>query len=47
VEQPGPTKYRDLLLNTATEEIAHIEMLATAAALNLEGAPAALQKEAA
>ena len=33
----GPTtKYRDLLLNTATEEIGHIEMLATAVALNLE-----------
>jgi Mn-containing catalase len=27
------TKYRDMLLNTATEEIGHIEMLATAVAL--------------
>lgn len=35
----GPTKYRDMLLETGTEEIAHIEMLATAVALNLEGAP--------
>jgi len=35
----GPKKYRDMLLNTGTEEIAHIEMLATAVALNLEGAP--------
>ncbi len=35
----GPAKYRDLLLETGTEEIAHIEMLATAVALNLEGAP--------
>jgi len=35
----GPKKYRDLLLETATEEIGHIEMLATAVALNLEGAP--------
>lgn len=35
----GPTKYRDMLLDTGTEEIAHIEMLATAVALNLEGAP--------
>src|SRR5690606_30705087 len=43
----GPAKYRDMLLNTATEEIAHIEMLATAVALNLEGAPPALQEEAA
>ena len=34
----GPVKYRDMLLNTGTEEIAHIEMLATAVALNLEGA---------
>ena len=35
----GPEKYRDMLLNTGTEEIAHIEMLATAVALNLESAP--------
>ena len=36
----GPTnKYRDMLLHTATEEIGHIEMLATAVALNLENAP--------
>ena len=35
----GPTKYRDMLLETGTEEIGHIEMLATAVALNLEGAP--------
>jgi Mn-containing catalase len=40
----GPTKYRDVLLNTATEEISHIEMLATAVALNLENAPATLQE---
>jgi Mn-containing catalase len=43
----GPTKYRDLLLSTATEEIGHIEMLATAVALNLEGAPLNLQEDAA
>lgn len=43
----GPAKYRDLLLNTATEELAHIEMLATAVALNLEQAPLSLQEEAA
>lgn len=41
----GPTKYRDMLLNTATEELGHIEMLATAVALNLEGAPIAFQEE--
>ncbi len=34
----GPERYRDMLLDTGTEEIAHIEMLATAVALNLEGA---------
>ena len=43
----GPAKYRDMLLNTATEEIGHIEMLATAVALNLEKAPVELQEEAA
>lgn len=36
----GPKKYRDMLLETGTEELAHIEMLATAVALNLEDAPA-------
>ena len=41
----GPVKYRDMLLNTATEEIRHIEMLATAVALNLEKAPGQLQEE--
>jgi Mn-containing catalase len=34
----GPVKYRDMLLDTGTEEISHIEMLSTAVALNLEGA---------
>ncbi|WP_026904892.1 manganese catalase family protein [Pedobacter glucosidilyticus] len=34
----GPQKYRDMLLETGTEEISHIEMLCTAVALNLEGA---------
>jgi Mn-containing catalase len=36
-----------MLLNTATEEIGHIEMLATAVALNLENAPLSLQETAA
>lgn len=44
----GPTtKYRDMLLHTATEEIGHIEMLATAVALNLDQAPLTLQETAA
>src|SRR4051812_7217907 len=43
----GPKKYRDMLLETATEEIGHIEMLATAVALNLEGASAAAQDDGA
>ena len=38
------TKYRDMLLNTATEEIGHIEMLATAVAMNLENAPTKVQE---
>ena len=43
----GPTtKYRDMLLNTATEEMGHIEMLATAVALNLESAPTTAQTAA-
>ncbi len=42
----GPAKYRDMLLDVGTEEISHIEMLATAIALNLDGAPLSLQEEA-
>lgn len=41
----GPKKYRDMLLETGTEEIAHIEMLATAVALNLEGSSMAVKEE--
>jgi Mn-containing catalase len=41
----GPEKYRDMLLETGTEEIGHIEMLATAVALNLENAPLSMQEE--
>jgi Mn-containing catalase len=41
----GPAKYRDMLLSTATEEIGHIEMLATAVALNLENAPLSVQED--
>jgi Mn-containing catalase len=43
----GNPKFRDLLLNTAAEELGHIEMLATAVALNLEGAPLSMQEDAA
>ena len=44
----APTsKYRDMLLHTATEEIGHIEMLATAVALNLDKASSKLQEEGA
>jgi Mn-containing catalase len=42
----GPTKYRDMLLETGTEEIAHIEMLSTAVALNLEQAPLSFKEQA-
>lgn len=34
----GPDKYRDMILSTATEEIGHIELLAAAVSMNLEGA---------
>ena len=40
----GPDKYRDMLLDTGTEEISHIEILSTAVAKNLEGAPAEMQE---
>lgn len=33
----GADKYRDMILATATEELGHIELLATAVAMNLEG----------
>src|SRR3712207_934164 len=33
----GPGKYRDLLIATVTEEIGHVELLATAVCMNLEG----------
>jgi Mn-containing catalase len=42
----GPARYKDMLLNTGTEEIGHIEMLATAVALNLEGASTQLREQA-
>lgn len=41
----GPDKYRDMLLETGTEEMAHIELLATAVAKNLEGASSDIKEE--
>jgi Mn-containing catalase len=43
----GPAKYRDMLLDVATEEIGHVEMLATMVAHLLEGADAATTEAAA
>ncbi len=40
-------KYRDLLMDTGTEELAHIEMLATMIARLLDGAPVKEQEKAA
>ena len=42
----GPKKYRDMLLETGSEELGHIEMLSTAVAMNLEGAPLEKDKAA-
>src|SRR4051812_27485285 len=36
----GPAKYRDMLMDIGTEEIAHVEMLSTMVARLLEGADA-------
>ena len=36
-----------MLLNTGTEEIGHVEMLATAVAMNLDGAPTSVSEAAA
>ena len=43
----GPGKYRDMLLDIGTEEIAHVEMLATMICRLLEGATAEDQENAA
>ena len=40
----GPTKYRDMLMETAAEELGHIEMLSHAVALNLKNAPTQLKE---
>ncbi|MBD3883464.1 manganese catalase family protein [Phormidium tenue FACHB-886] len=41
----GPAKYRDMLLDIGTEEIGHVEMLATMIAHLLDKAPIRLQEE--
>jgi Mn-containing catalase len=43
----GPMKYRDLLLDSGTEEMAHVEMVSTMIARLLEGASAEVQGDAA
>jgi Mn-containing catalase len=43
----GEQKYRDMLLDIGTEEIAHVEMISTMIAQLLDGAPARAQEEAA
>ncbi len=42
----GPAKYKDMLLNTATEEIGHVEMIATMIARLLETSPVEAEKAA-
>jgi Mn-containing catalase len=43
----GPQKYRDMLLDIATEEIGHVEMLATMIARLLETSPVETREDAA
>jgi Mn-containing catalase len=43
----GPAKYRDMLLDIGTEEIAHVEMLCTMIGRLLDGAPVSEQEIAA
>jgi Mn-containing catalase len=43
----GPAKYRDMLLDIGTEEIGHVEMLATMIARLLETSPVETQEDAA
>ena len=43
----GPAKYRDMLLDIGTEEIGHVEMLATMIAHLLDGAPLKAQEDGA
>ncbi len=41
----GPQKYRDMLMDIATEEIGHVEMLSVMIARLLEGAPLTMQED--
>lgn len=43
----GPQKYKDMIMDICTEEIAHVEMLATMIARLLENSPVEAQKDAA
>ena len=43
----GPAKYRDMILDIATEEIGHVEMLATMIARLLESSPIEMREAAA
>src|SRR3954466_15094604 len=43
----GPQKYRDMLLDIATEEIGHVEMLSLMISRLLEGAPLKVQEDGA
>jgi len=43
----GPAKYKDMLMDIGTEEIAHVEMLATMIARLLESSPVEAQEDAA
>jgi Mn-containing catalase len=43
----GPEKYKDMILDIGTEEIAHVEMLATMIARLLETSPVEAQEDAA
>jgi Mn-containing catalase len=43
----GEEKYKDLIMDTAAEEIGHVEMIATMIARLLDGAPVKEQEEAA
>ncbi len=43
----GPARYRDMLLDIGTEEMAHVEMLSVMIAQLLEGAPVAQEEAAA
>ena len=42
-----PGKYKDLIMDVATEEMSHVEMIATMVAWLLEGAPATATTKAA